>query len=96
MNRDPNYNGITRYWKPGEDDRLLLAKETRLSFASVDMFLDGLWRLVSSRRRTKFVGVGVFEWRPWRCRLPNGKHVRTWRLVFRPSRYAERYRGGRK
>lgn len=93
MNRNPNTAGITKYWVKGSDDRGLLMKSCGCSAEATDRFLDGLWRLLTRRRRTKFVGVGVFEWRPWRNRLPSGRMVETWRLAFRPSRYAKRYGG---
>ena len=99
-NRNPRQDGITKYWKPGEDDRPALLKYLRLDGGRragrghVDGFLSGLWRMLSSRRRTKFVGFGVFEWKPYRRRLPTGKTVETWRLAFKPSRYARKYGGG--
>lgn len=99
MNRNPDCSGISRYWKPGEDDRCALhaAVRRRLGPATpryqVDAFLDSLWEVLSGRRRTKFVGVGAFEWRPWRKRIPTGRMVETWRLAFKPSRYAEKYKG---
>lgn len=93
MNPNPDISGITKRWVDGEDDRKALLLETMMSEWRVDRFLDGLWRLLSSRRRTKFVGFGVFEWKPWRRRLPTGKMAETWRLVFKPSRYARRYHG---
>ena len=89
-----NTDGITKRWVDGEDDRALLAAKVPLSTrASTDLFLDGLWELVASRRRTKFVGFGVFEWHPWRNRLPTGKVVKAWRLSFKPSKYVRRYKG---
>jgi len=93
-NRDPRQDGITKYWKPGEDDRELLRLRMGAAREHVDGFLEGLWGLLRSRRRTKFVGFGVFEWRPYRRRLPTGRMVETWRLAFKPSRYAGKY-GGR-
>lgn len=92
MNRNPEIRGIMKYWKPGEDDRVLL-KDRGLPRRYVDLFLDALWRVVSTRRRTKFVGFGAFEWRPWRKRLPTGKMVETWRLAFKPGRYLPKYKG---
>ena len=94
-NRSPEQSGITKYWVPGEDDRCALRQVTKQTKERVDLMLDGLWELVRSRRRTKFVGFGVFEWRPYRRRLPTGRMVETWRLAFKPSRYAEKYKGGR-
>ena len=98
--KKPNMTGIDRHWKPGEDDRITLARkmyrnpdslETR---ESVDHFLDMLLRLVVSRKRTKFVGFGVFEWIPWNNRLPTGERVSTWRLTFKPGRYVKgKYHG---
>lgn len=96
MNRNPNCEGITRYWKTGEDDRVELRRLTGVSRGTVDLLMSSLWELLTSKRRTKFVGIGVFEWRPCRRRLPTGRVVETWRLAFKPSRYAERYNGGRK
>lgn len=97
MNMDPDLRGITKYWKPGEDDRELLRRRAgRLPRRYVDLFLHGLWSLVSSRRRTKIVGLGSFEWKPWKNRLPTGKFVETWRLAFKPSRYLPKYKGEKK
>ena len=93
MNRNPDTRGICRYWKPGEDDRVLLAEASGLPRESVDLALAGLWKVLSSRRRTKLVGFGVFEWRPWRRPLPTGRMLETWRLAFKPSRYAKKWRG---
>jgi len=95
VNSKPNMSGIVRYWRTGEDDRIELARASGLSKATVDRALAGLWKVLLSKRRTKFVGFGVFEWRPWRRPLPTGKVVETWRLAFKPSRYAKRF-GGRK
>ena len=88
-----NMNGITKRWVDGEDDRTLLAEKLPYSSVFTDRFLDALWELVSSRRRTKFVGFGVFEWHPWRNRLPTGRVVKAWRLSFKPSKYVRRYKG---
>lgn len=88
-----NTDGITKRWVDGEDDRRWLQVETGLGEWRIDRFLDGLWKLVASRRRTKFVGFGVFEWHPWRNRLPTGRVVKAWRLSFKPSKYARRYKG---
>lgn len=96
MNSCPDTSGITKYWKRGEDDRLDLAKASGLAEREVDRALDGLWSVILSRRRTKFVGFGTFEWRPWRRRIPTGKAVEAWRLAFKPSRYAKKYKGERK
>ena len=102
MNVDPNTSGITKYWRDGADDRRLVLDELslgsggrRVGRGHVDELLRALWAVVSRRRRTKLVGFGVFEWRPWRRRLPTGRMVETWRLAFKPSRYAKRYKGGR-
>lgn len=100
-NRNPRQTGITKYWKPGEDDRGELLSLVRLEPGTrratrghVDGFLRSLWSMLGSRRRTKFVGFGVFEWKPYRRRLPTGRMVETWRLAFKPSRYTEKYDGG--
>ena len=99
-NPKPNMVGIDRYWKKGEDDRVILAKKLSMdpdeagTRGLVDKFLSALWKTVSTRRRTKFVGFGVFEWKPWRNRIPTGEFVETWRLSFKPGRYVkEKYHG---
>lgn len=93
-NHNPVQTGITKYWVAGEDDRCALRQATKQPRRLIDLMLDGLWTLISTRRRTKFVGFGVFEWRPYRRRLPTGKMVETWRLTFKPSRYvSKRYKG---
>lgn len=91
MNRKPNTQGISRRWVPGEDDRVLVAEATGLGERTVDRFFDGLWRVLSTQRRTKIVGFGVFEWKRWRNRLPTGRMSDVMRLVFKPSRYTKRY-----
>ena len=92
-----NTSGIEKRWIPGEDDRVLLASYSGLTPPQVDNALDGLWRLLVSKKRTKFVGFGVFEWKRWCNRIPTGRFVRTWRLAFRPCRYSRlKYKGGRK
>lgn len=97
MNDKPDTKGIERRWVPGEDDRALLATYSGLRPRQVDDALDGLWRLLASRPRTKFVGFGVFEWKRWCNRIPTGRKVSTWRLAFKPSRYVPcKYKGGRK
>lgn len=98
--RKYNVEGITKYWVHGEDDRELLAKQLSLDPTSeadrkaVDSFLGALMSVVKRRRRTKFVGFGVFEWKPWESRIPTGEFVKTWRLVFKPGRYVKgKYNG---
>lgn len=93
MNHSPDTSGIRQMWAPGRDARVELAKASGLPRAVVDRALAGLWNVVSSRRRSVFVGIGAFEWRPWKRPLPTGRKVRTWRLAFKPSRYAERWHG---
>lgn len=101
MNVRPNMSGISRYWKKGEDDRELLAKSLGLrpdddgNRRLVDFFLDGLLSTVKSRRRTKFVGFGIFEWKRWNNRIPTGRFVETWRLTFKPGRYVKGKYNGR-
>lgn len=98
----PNTEGISRYWKKGEDDRAVLLREMYgatpdpADKPQVDQFLAALLNVVKRRRRTKFVGIGVFEWKPWNNRLPTGERVKTWRLTFKPSRYVKgKYHGSR-
>lgn len=93
-NRDPQQAGITKYWRVGYDDRCVLRRVTRQSKERIDRLLDGLWKVISTRRRTKIVGFGVFEWRPYRRRLPTGVMIETWRLTFKPGRYLDKYHGG--
>lgn len=100
MNAKPNTEGINRYWKKGEDDRVALAAKMKANprdedtRKTIDGFLDALMALVKSRRRTKFVGFGVFEWKPWNNRIPSGERVKTWRLTFKPGRYVKgKYNG---
>lgn len=102
MKRAYNVAGISKYWKRGEDDREVLARQLGLNpkdegdRSKVDGFLDALMHVVKRRRRTKFVGVGVFEWKPWESRIPTGERVSTWRLTFKPGRYVRgKYNGDR-
>lgn len=95
MNSKPDTSGIERRWKPGEDDRCEVRLRSAVKAKQVDKVLDALWQTITSRRRTKIVGIGVFEWKPWRRRIPTGRMVETWRLAFKPSRYVEKYKGDR-
>lgn len=89
MDRTKN---LDKRWKNG-DGRLRLAEMLVLNPDSgcarqkVDSFLGALLELVRTRRRTVFVGFGVFEWRRWKHPIPTGKTVETWRLAFKPSKY---------
>ena len=101
MNLKPNTSGIRRHWQAGEDDRREVAKspglkpDNRNNRKLVDFFLEGLLATVTSRRRTKLVGFGVFEWKKWNNRLPTGRFVETWRLTFKPGRYVKGKYDGR-
>jgi len=102
MNKKPNMSGISRYWKKGEDDRRVLARVMRMNPDDetnrnlIDFMLEGILKTVKSRKRTKFVGFGVFEWIPWNNRLPTGQRVETWRLTFKPGQHVKgRYHGDR-
>lgn len=97
MNRRINMNGISRYWKPGEDDRTVIAEAlygtpdpTQKQRTDLDKAIDALFSVVMTRRRTKIVGVGVFEWVPWNNRIPTGHKIETMRLKFKPGRYVRR------
>lgn len=96
MNRDPDYSGITRYWTPGEDARCEILERAKamarraVRREDVDAVLDAMWETVLCNRRTVIVGIGAFEWRPWRRRIPTGRKVSTWRLVFKPSQHLKR------
>ena len=92
-NRNPNTSGLERRWKPGEDDRVDLRDGCGVPRSHVDAVIDALQDLLLSRRRVKIVGFGSFEWKPWNNRLPTGARASSWRLVFRPSKYARRYNG---
>lgn len=102
MKKTPNMSGIDRRWNPAEDDRRLLeAKLLERGFDSyelrgkIDCFLDALIDVVNSNKRVKLVGVGTFQWMPWRNRIPTGKIVETWHLAFKPCRYRGKYNGDR-
>ena len=56
---------------------------TLADVAAVSQFLKALSSTVAERKRTELRGLGVFEWRPWNGRLPTGRKVSTWRLVFK-------------
>ena len=88
-----NTSGIAKRWVPGEDDRVWLMHYSGLTRKQTDRALDGLWRLIVSRPRTKIVGFGVFRSMPWHKRIPTGEFVETWRLAFKPSRYVKKYNG---
>lgn len=97
MKAKTDMSGIERRWVPGEDDRVWLSHYSGLTRRQTDRALTGLWQLLVSKPRTKFVGFGTFEWKRWRNRIPTGRFVETWRLAFRPCRYAPlKYKGERK
>lgn len=90
MNAKPDTTGISRYWKAGEDDRVLLkGRLPGMSKPAIDRVLAAIMETVCSRRRTKIVGWGVFEWKRWNNRIPTGEFVETWRLSFKPGRYVK-------
>lgn len=102
MNSKPDVSGISRYWKRGEDDRRVLARVLKMNPDDetnrnlIDFMLEGLLKTIKSRKRTKIVGFGVFEWLRWNNRLPTGQRVETWRLTFKPGRYVKgKYNGDR-
>ena len=94
MNANPDLTGISRYWKDGEDDRVVIHAACQVPPDTIDDVLSAIQKVVTSRRRTKIVGFGVFEWKPWRNRIPTGRFVKTWRLSFKPCRYAGKFKGG--
>ncbi len=66
---------------------------TLADVVAVSQFLKALAGTVQSRKRTELRGLGVFEWLPWRGKLPTGRKVSSWRLVFRfnqERRYAQK------
>lgn len=93
MKAKTDMSGIERRWVPGEDDRVWLSHYSGLTRKQTDRALTGLWQLLVSKPRTKFVGFGTFEWKRWHNRIPTGEFVETWRLAFKPSRYVKKYNG---
>lgn len=91
MNKEPDTTGISRYWKAGEDARVDIHAVCHVEPDVIDGVISALQKVVTSRKRTKIVGFGVFEWKPWRNRIPTGRFVETWRLSFKPCRYAGKY-----
>lgn len=87
MNRNPNTSGIERRWKDG-DDRIAIRKLCGLEPSEVDKVLSALWETLLSQKLTRIVGIGVFEWVPWKCfSHKRGATINSWRLSFRPNRY---------
>lgn len=69
---------------------------TLADVVAVSQFLKALSDTVASRRRTELRGLGVFEWRPRKGRLPTGRRFSSWHLVFRFNQarmYAQKGRG---
>lgn len=94
MNRDPVTKGINKHWVPGVDDKVLIAKYSKLDQDQVDAAISALWRVLTTKKKSVLVGFGTFEWKRWHNRLPTGKFVKTWRLAFKPCRYtAQVYEG---
>lgn len=59
------------------------SKPTARDLDDLSRFLHALSRTVEARRRTELRGLGVFEWLPWRGKLPTGRRVSSWRLSFK-------------
>lgn len=94
MNSRPNTSGIDRKWEPGFDDRVrLLPRCKGVGRKELENVLTALSEMLAENRRVRFVGFGVFEWKPWNKRIPTGKSVKAWHLSFKPSRYTTRYKG---
>ena len=95
MNPNPDTKGIVRKWSP-EDARCDIYNACPgVTTEQIDMVLGALQRTLASRARTKIVGFGVYEWKRWRNRIPTGKFVDSWRMAFKPSRYAPKYQGAK-
>lgn len=82
-----------------EDRKALIMKwtggrdPTLADLAAVSAFIRALADVVEERRVTSLRGLGVFEWLPWKGRLPTGRKASSWRLVFR---YRQKHRYVRK
>lgn len=61
--------------------------------SNMSRFVRALALTIESRRRTELRGLGVFEWRPYRGRTPDGQPFDVWRLAFR-FRQNHTYKGG--
>lgn len=94
MNKHPDTTGITKRWTD-EDARREILKESGCNPEQVDRVLLALSKVITRNRRTKIIGVGVFEWKPWKNRIPTGRFVETWRLAFKLSRYTNKYKGSK-
>ncbi len=87
MNRFPNTFGIDRHWKDG-DARVEIRERCGLDPSTVDKVLAALWETLLSRKLTRIIGFGAFEWVPWKCfSKKRGTTIDTWRLSFRLNRY---------
>lgn len=59
------------------------ARPTYKDVTDIARFTRALRDTIVSRRRTELRGLGVFEWKPCRKKIPTGTYVNSWRLVFR-------------
>lgn len=71
----------------GEGRREILVRfagenPTREDNETLSRAIAAIRETVESRGRTEIRGLGVFTWRPFRTRLPDGRPVRTRRLWF--------------
>lgn len=69
------------------------AKPTYEDVSGMSRFVKALGRTIENRRRTELRGLGVFEWKPFRGKTPDGRPFNVWRLVFR-FRQNCTYKGG--
>lgn len=65
--------------------------ESGLDETAVRAVLRALASVVSRRERTEVRGLGVFTWRPFRGRLPDGTRFRTDRLWFKTQSIRRHY-----
>ena len=50
---------------------------------TVNQVLKALAEVVGTRQRVELRGLGVFEWKPTKGRLPDGRRFDSWRMVFK-------------
>ena len=105
MNFAVEVNGITLpHGHQDTETRLELLRKftggnepTQFDANTVQRFIKALAETVGSRRKSVLPGLGVFEWRRYRHRTPDGKMPKNaYRLSFTLTRSRRKYKGDNK
>jgi len=76
--------------------REIVGRKAPVVQADADMVtkvVNALARVVGRRRKSVVPGLGTFEWKARRGRIPTGEVKKGWRLTFHLTRGEHNYRG---